>query len=68
VSPQTPTLPPNDRGMWRKIIARCHPDADGSHDLFIWSMATRDVVCGGELGPEIPRREPRVHPSRRREG
>jgi hypothetical protein len=52
----TPTLPPNDKGMWRKVIARCHPDVGGSHDLFIWSMATRDVVCGGELGEEIPRR------------
>ena len=56
MSPRTPTLPPNDGAMWRKMIARCHPDAGGTHDLFIWSMATRDVVCGGELGAEIPRR------------
>ncbi len=56
MSPRTPALPPNDRGMWRKVIARCHPDAGGEHELFIWSMATRDVVCGGELGSEIPRR------------
>jgi hypothetical protein len=58
MSPRTPTLPPNDGAMWRKMIARCHPDAGGTHDLFIWSMATRDVVCGGELGSEIPRRGP----------
>jgi hypothetical protein len=56
MSPNTPTHPPNHPGMWRKVIARCHPDAGGEHDLFIWSMATRDVVCGGELGSEIPRR------------
>src|ERR687897_724253 len=53
---RTPTLPPNDRGMWRQMLARCHPDSGGSHDLFIWSTATRDVVRGGELGSEIPRR------------
>jgi hypothetical protein len=58
MSPRTPALPPNDRVMWRKMIARCHPDAGGEHDLFIWSMATRDVICGGELGSEIPRRGP----------
>ena len=53
---RTPTLPPNDRGMWRQMLAHCHPDSGGSHDLFIWSTATRDVVRGGELGSEIPRR------------
>jgi hypothetical protein len=26
--------------------------------LFVWAMATRDVVCGGELGTRIPRRGP----------
>ena len=57
MSPQTPTHPPNHRGMWRRLVSRAHPDAGGDHDLFIWTMATRDVVCGGELGPEIPRRE-----------
>jgi hypothetical protein len=54
---RTPTRPPNHRGMWRRLVARAHPDAGGDHDLFIWTMATRDVVCGGELGSEIPRRE-----------
>jgi hypothetical protein len=53
---RTPTHPPNDRGMWRRLVSRAHPDAGGDHDLFIWSMATRDTICGGELGEEIPRR------------
>jgi hypothetical protein len=56
MSPQTPTHPPNHRGMWRRLVSRAHPDAGGDHDLFIWTMATRDVVCGGELGSEIPGR------------
>lgn len=64
---RTPTLSPNDKTMWRKLVARAHPDAGGTHDLFVWSMATREAVCGGELGSEIPRHERREHPSRQRE-
>ena len=41
--------------MWRRLVSRAHPDTGGDHDLFIWTMATRDAICGGELGPEIPR-------------
>jgi hypothetical protein len=59
VSPRTPALPPNDRGMWRRLVSRAHPDAGGDHDLFIWAQATRTVVCGGELGSEIPRHRER---------
>jgi hypothetical protein len=54
---RTPTLPYDDRGMWRLLISRSHPDAGGSHELFIWAVATRDAVCGGELEAEIPRVE-----------
>jgi hypothetical protein len=43
--------------MWRRLVARTHPDVGGDHDLFIWTMGTRDVVCGSEVGSEIPRRE-----------
>jgi hypothetical protein len=60
---RTPTLPPNDRGMWRRLLARAHPDAGGNHELFIWTVATRDAICGGELGEEIPN----ASRSRRRE-
>jgi hypothetical protein len=67
MSPRTPALPPNDRAMWRRVVARTHPDAGGDHELFIWTCATRDVICGGELGSEIPRRERQDQPSRWRE-
>jgi hypothetical protein len=60
---RTPTLPLDDRSMWRRLVSRSHPDAGGSHELFIWTVATRDAICGGE----IPRRERREQPSRRRE-
>jgi hypothetical protein len=52
---RTPTHPPNDRSMWRRLVGRAHPDAGGSHKLFIWAVATRGAICGGELGEEIPR-------------
>jgi hypothetical protein len=57
MSPRTPTHPPNDPGMWRRLVARAHPDSGGDNNLFIWAMATREAVCGGDLGAEIPRRE-----------
>jgi hypothetical protein len=56
---RTPTHPPTHPGMWRRLVSRAHPDTGGDHDLFIWTMATRDAICGGELGPEIPKRERR---------
>src|SRR5215204_3191470 len=57
----TPTLPFDDRGMWRRLVGRSYPDAGGEHELFIWTVATRDAICGGE----IPRRERREQPFRR---
>jgi hypothetical protein len=56
----TPTLPPTDRSMWRKLLAKAHPDAGGSHELFIWTANVRDMVCGEA--------EPVPDTSRRREG
>jgi hypothetical protein len=53
---RTLTLPFDDRGMWRRLVGRSHPDAGGDHELFIWTVATQDAVCG-ELGAEIPRVE-----------
>jgi hypothetical protein len=64
---RTLTLPLDDRSMWRCLVSRSHPDAGGSHELFIWAVATRDAICGGELGEEMPRRERREQPSRRRD-
>jgi hypothetical protein len=54
---RTPTLPPDDRGMWRRLVGRSHLDAGGDHELFIWTVATRDAICGGELEAEIPKVE-----------
>ena len=64
---RTPTLPLDDRSMWRRLVSRSHPDAGGSHELFIWAVATRDAISGGELGEEMPRGERREQPYRWRE-
>jgi hypothetical protein len=62
----TPTLPPDDHGMWRRLLARAHPDSGGTHELFIWAGTVRDVVCDFSL-PRAGNPEPDDHPSRRRE-
>src|SRR5215217_6358315 len=64
---RTATHPPDHRAMWRRLVGRAHPDAGGDHDLFIWTVAARDAICGSELGSEIPRRERSEELSRRRE-
>ena len=60
------THPPDHRGMWRRLVGRAHPDAGGDHDLFIWAVAVRDVVCSSSLNASVSP-EPEVHPSRRHE-
>ncbi len=47
MSPRTVTLPPTEPTMWRKLLARAHPDGGGSHDLFIWCDHLRELVCAG---------------------
>jgi len=49
--------------MWRRLLGRAHPDAGGDHDLFIWTVATRDAICGGD----VPRLDRRERPSRRQD-
>ncbi len=66
MTPRTPTLPPTEPLMWKKLLARCHPDTGGSHGLFIWAGALRELVCDGDIRMG-PYSEPRDNPSRRRE-
>jgi len=63
---RTATHPPDHQGMWRRLVGRAHPDAGGDHDLFIWAVAVRDVVCSSSLNASVSP-EPEVHPSRRHE-
>lgn len=37
-----------DRRMWRRLLARLHPDAGGDHDLFAFACTVRDEMSGGE--------------------
>jgi hypothetical protein len=65
VSTRTPTLPPTEPAMWRKLLARTHPDAGGTHELFIWTMNVRETICDGRpetdysYPPSPPRPEPK---------
>ena len=62
---RTPTAPLNDKKMWRKALAKAHPDAGGDHNLFIWMQAARDAMCDGganQTTPPPPRREPPQSP------
>jgi hypothetical protein len=66
VSPRTQTHPPDDPRMWRRLVARTHPDAGGDHELFIWAGVVKEAVCGGQ--PRVGSRPgPRDQPSCRRE-
>jgi hypothetical protein len=45
MSPKTATLPPSEPLRWRKLLSKVHPDAGGDHELFIWAMNLRELVC-----------------------
>lgn len=71
MSPRALTHPPDDPRMWKRVVARCHPDAGGDEETFVWAMATREVICSGALGASassVPRYEHEDHRSRRHEG
>lgn len=63
--PHTTTRPPDDPKMWRRLIARTHPDAGGDGELFIWTTVLKSRVCGGELRiePKPPPRSPEPRPA-----
>ena len=60
MSPRTPTLLPTEPAMWRKLLARTHPDAGGSHELFTWTNALKETVVEAATRPlyEASRHEP----------
>lgn len=35
--------------MWRLLLARLHPDAGGSQELFLFACALKDEVCRERL-------------------
>lgn len=52
----TLTRPPDDRAMWRKLLAKTHPDTNGDHELFIWTSNVKELVCSdlSEVKPISP--------------
>jgi hypothetical protein len=59
---RTPTLPLDDKKMWRKLIALAHPDRAGDHELCIWTQNVRSHVCEDSSlhSARMPRPEPRT--------
>jgi len=37
----------DDKQMWRRALARAHPDSGGSHEDFVWIQNVREHVCSG---------------------
>jgi hypothetical protein len=46
--------------MWKKLLARAHPDAGGDHELFVWARSLQEKVCGRPPAPRAstPKEEP----------
>jgi hypothetical protein len=36
---------PDDRTLWKRLLARVHPDAGGDKDLFTWATKVRELLC-----------------------
>ncbi len=66
MSPRTVAPPLDDPRLWRRLVARTHPDAGGDHELFIWCGVVRKAVCGGDLRLES-KPQPRDNPYDRSE-
>lgn len=48
---RTQTAPPTDARLWRLILARCHPDAGGNEEVFVFAQGVREAVTTGPASP-----------------
>jgi hypothetical protein len=59
-----PPAPLTDQRLWRRLLARLHPDAGGTEELFVFGQAVRERVEAGDLptvhdvGEKAPARSP----------
>jgi hypothetical protein len=62
--PNTLCPHPTDRRMWKRALARVHPDSGGSEALFVWLNNVRGYVLDDTIEdePQRARREPPEHP------
>jgi hypothetical protein len=67
MTPRTVAPPPTDGTMWRRLLAKVHPDGGGDHDLFIWAQALRESVFGRSADDRATRRRPRSRESREKQ-
>ncbi len=64
---QTRTKPLDDRAMWRRLIARAHPDSGGDDELFVFTNALRERHLSGGLLQTEASETPRCSDCNRRE-
>lgn len=57
MSPTTDTRPLTEPVLWRRLLARCHPDSGGDDALFVWATALREHFLGSGTGGHA-RRDP----------
>lgn len=50
--PKTATAPPTDGRLWRLLLARTHPDAGGSDELFVWAQGLRESLDEAPPAPQ----------------
>jgi hypothetical protein len=67
VTPRTVAPPPTDGTMWRRLLAKVHPDRGGDHDLFIWASSVREAVFGKSTDDRTARQREGPPRSRERE-
>jgi hypothetical protein len=51
--------------MWKRLLKRCHPDAGGDAELFVWCRELQSHVSGDHIEqvPPCARRDPPRHTS-----
>ena len=57
---------PTDRVMWRRLLARVHPDAGGDDELFVWAKSLEEEVA--RLSKAQDGRSPRPGGTVKKEG
>ncbi len=62
MSPRPCAAPPDDKRLWRRVLALAHPDRGGDSEAFVWLQNVRESLCTCKVT------EAALCSSRRREG
>ncbi len=62
---RTPTKPPDDKLMWKRVLKPHHPDLGGRHEDFVWLNHVKELVCSGRIEASETFEKPEHAPPRR---